>query len=115
MATRTGKTAVPARTARHVGGDSDTLVVFGSPQRDVREIAGGVLAGRDMIMLNFFSAAEYAYGETGGGHDRGAVHIKHACAYCIMNKKFLLLCMVMGAAGVAIGGASIIWYIVGGT
>ena len=54
IATRTGNTATPRRISRYVGGDSATLVVFGSPERDVHEIAGGRLGARDMIRLNFF-------------------------------------------------------------
>ena len=32
----------------------DTLVVFGSPKRDVIDIAGGRLQANNMIQLNFF-------------------------------------------------------------
>lgn len=54
IATRTGGSATPRRISRYVGKDSTTLVVFGSPTRDVHEMAGGSLAARDMIRLNFF-------------------------------------------------------------
>lgn len=54
ITTRYGKTATRARVSKYVEGDRDILVVFGSPERGVREIAGGRLSGRDMIQLNFF-------------------------------------------------------------
>lgn len=54
VTTRFGKIATPARTARHLRHDSNTLIVFGSPQRDVQHIAGGRLGARDMSRLNFF-------------------------------------------------------------
>ena len=54
ITTRYGKTATRARVSKYVEDDRDILVVFGSPERGVREIAGGKLSGRDMIQLNFF-------------------------------------------------------------
>ncbi len=54
IATRTGRPATPRRISRYVAKDSDTLIVFGSPDRDVHEIAGGRLSAGDMIRLNFF-------------------------------------------------------------
>lgn len=54
VTTRFGKAATTTRTARYTKHDSDTLVVFGSPKRDVREIAGGRLGSSDMSQLNFF-------------------------------------------------------------
>ena len=54
VATRTGNPATPRRISRYLQEDSTTLVVFGSPERDVQEIAGGRLSARDMIRLNFF-------------------------------------------------------------
>ncbi len=54
VTTRQGKMAIPSRTARHLAAQSDTLIVFGSPQREVREISGGTIAGRDVSLLNFF-------------------------------------------------------------
>ena len=54
IATKAGSTATPRRMARYVREDSATLVVFGSPERDVQEMAGGRLSARDMIRLNFF-------------------------------------------------------------
>lgn len=54
VTTRFGKSATPVRAARHLRPNSNTLVVFGSPQRDVQHIAGGRLGARDMSKLNFF-------------------------------------------------------------
>lgn len=54
VATRAGNPATARRISRYLQNDSDTLVVFGSPERDVQEIAGGRLSARDMIRLNFF-------------------------------------------------------------
>ena len=54
VTTRFGKPATPVRSARHLRPNSNTLVVFGSPQRDVQHIAGGRLGARDMSKLNFF-------------------------------------------------------------
>ena len=54
ITTRFGKLATAARVARHLRDDSNTLIVFGSPQRDVQHIAGGRLGARDMSRLNFF-------------------------------------------------------------
>lgn len=54
ITTRSGKTATASRVSRYTSGDLDILAVFGSPERGVREIAGGRLSGRDMVQLNFF-------------------------------------------------------------
>lgn len=54
ITTRDGKIATKARISKYVEDDRDILVVFGSPERGVREIAGGRLSGHDMIHLNFF-------------------------------------------------------------
>ncbi|MXX20341.1 MAG: hypothetical protein F4Y82_04915 [Cenarchaeum sp. SB0665_bin_23] len=52
IAARSGKTVTKSRI--HSSYKDSTLVVFGSPQRDVRDIAGGRLQANNMIQLNFF-------------------------------------------------------------
>lgn len=54
IATKAGSPATPRRISRYVRADASTLVAFGSPERDVHEIAGGNLGAGDMIRLNFF-------------------------------------------------------------
>lgn len=54
IATKSGKVATIHRVSRYLAGDADILVVFGSPRRGVREIAGGRISAPDVMHLNFF-------------------------------------------------------------
>lgn len=52
IATKSGKVATKSRI--YSSDKDNTLVVFGSPQRDVRDIAGGRLHANNVVQLNFF-------------------------------------------------------------
>ena len=89
------------------GGDSATLVVFGSPERDVHEMAGGRLGGRDMIRLNFFPKQRTRTVRLEGGHAGNPDHTEHGGGGHMKGRGFLILCMGVGAACAAIGGITI--------
>lgn len=52
IATKSGKVATKSRISSTY--KDSTLVVFGSPKRDVIDIAGGRLQANNMVQLNFF-------------------------------------------------------------
>ena len=55
IAAKSGKTATASRITKHYkNSNKTTLIVFGSPKRDVMDIAGGRLRATNMTQLNFF-------------------------------------------------------------